>query len=213
VNLTLAGVFQSLQGESTRAGWPCTFVRVAGCNLRCRWCDTAYAWEGGESCAFEALVDRIDSLPRTRLLEITGGEPLLQSGAVALANHYAARGRDVLVETNGSLDIRVLDERVAAIVDMKGPSSGESPQMDLDNLSRLRGHDEVKFVVGGQEDYDFMRALLPRIDCARNAVNVSPLFGSLDAATLAGWLLRDGIDARLNLQLHKFIWDPEARDV
>jgi 7-carboxy-7-deazaguanine synthase len=213
LSLKITGIFQSIQGESSFAGWPCTFVRLCGCNLRCRYCDTTYAYEGGYDADVADVVSLLEDLPRTRLMEFTGGEPLLQEEAVVMANFYASTGRTVLVETNGSVDISVLTPEVIAIVDLKGPSSGESARMDLDNLSRLRPRDEVKFVIGGRKDWKHMLSLLPRIDTARNTVNVSPLFGALAPARLAGWLLAEGLDARLNLQQHKYIWEPDARDV
>lgn len=212
MSLALCEIFRSIQGESTYAGRPCIFVRLAGCNLRCKWCDTSYAWEGGERVSAEEVRAAIEALG-PGLVEFTGGEPLLQPEAVALMNRLAGGGRQVLVETNGSLDIGVLDPAIAAMVDMKGPSSGESDKMDYANLERLRPRDEVKFVIAHREDYDFMRALLPRIDSARNTVNASPLFGALAPAELAAWILADGLDVRLNLQLHKHIWDPARRGV
>lgn len=212
MSLKVCEVFASIQGESSFAGRPCAFVRLSGCNLRCRWCDTPYAWEGGEDWTEAALLARLDALGQ-ELVEFTGGEPLLQPGAVALMNRLAAQGRTVLVETNGSLDISVLDDAVRAIVDMKGPSSGESARMDLANLARLRPHDELKFVVGGQDDLDFLLGLLPRVDARRNTVNVSPLAGVADLASLAAWIVETRLPLRLNLQLHKIIWSPDARGV
>lgn len=158
------------------------------------------------------VLRRIESLG-VEVVEFTGGEPLLQSEAVGLANHLAASGRTVLVETNGSLDICVLVPEVVAIVDMKGPSSSESTRMDLRNLERLRAHDEVKFVIAHRGDYAHMLELLPRIDTKRNAVNASPLFGEQSPAELADWILEDGLSVRLNLQQHKYIWDPDKRGV
>jgi len=147
------------------------------------------------------------------ILEFTGGEPLLQEPAVELMNALARSGRTVLVETNGSRDISVLAKEVAAIVDIKGPSSGESEKMDLTNLERLRERDELKFIIGDRADYAHMLSLLPHVDTCRNTVNASPLFGALAPAELAAWILEDGLCVRLNLQQHKYIWPPEARGV
>lgn len=213
MSLFVNAVFQSIQGESSRAGWPCTFIRLGGCNLRCRWCDTTYAYNEGSHSRFADLLARIEALPPTRLVQITGGEPLLQPQASVLANTLADRGRTVLVETNGSIDIRVLAASVAAIVDIKCPSSGEADKMDLDNLKRLRPLDEVKFVIADEADYAHMLSLLPRIDTLRNTVNASPVFGVLDPAQLVAWIAKDRLDVRLNLQLHKHIWNPDARNV
>ncbi len=216
MSLRVCEVFTSIQGESSHAGRPCAFVRLSGCNLRCRWCDTAYAQqvtsEGGTARSLDDLVNEVRA-SGCRLAEITGGEPLLQAKTPELAARLLGLGLTVLVETNGSLDIGLLPEGSVAIVDMKGPSSGESARMDLDNLSRLRGRDEVKFVIAHRADYDFMLDLLPRIDTKRNVVNASPLFGQLDPAELAAWMLSDGLDLRLNLQQHKYIWDPARRGV
>lgn len=212
MSLQVCETFLSLQGESSFAGWPCAFVRLSGCNLRCRWCDTAYAYEGGTARSLDEIVAEVQGLG-CRLAEITGGEPLLQGETPELAARLAKLGLTVLVETNGSLDISVLPPEAVAIVDMKGPSSGEMARMDLGNLTRLRPRDEVKFVVGHRTDYQHMLDLLPRIDTARNTVNVSPLFGILAPSELAAWILEDGLHVRLNLQQHKHIWPPDMRGV
>ncbi len=210
--LDVCEVFASIQGESTFAGRPCAFIRLSGCNLRCAWCDTSYAWEGGQPRTLDALVEEVRNfgLP---LIEITGGEPLLQPATPALAQRLLDHGLTVLIETNGSLPIFAVPPQAIAIVDMKGPSSGESGRMDLANLSRLRPRDEVKFVIGDRDDYAHMLSLLPKIDPARNTVNASPLFGTLAAAELAAWIVEDRLPVRLNLQQHKHIWPPEARGV
>lgn len=216
MSLQICEIFKSLQGESTWAGRPCIFVRLTGCNLRCRWCDTPYAYEGGESLSTREVLERIDSLDcglAHNLIEFTGGEPLLQPQAVELMNALARSGRTVLVETNGSRDISVLAPEIVAIVDMKGPSSGESAKMDESNLERLRARDEVKFVIADRQDWTHMLCLLPRIDASRNVVNVSPLFGGVAPDELARWMLEADLDARLNLQQHKYIWTPDARGV
>jgi 7-carboxy-7-deazaguanine synthase len=215
VSLRVCEIFRSIQGESSHAGWPCVFVRLTGCNLRCAWCDTRYAYEGGEDMEPEDVHVRIEALaagPWERI-EFTGGEPLLQPEAVALMNDLAAAGRTVLVETNGSLDISVLAPETVAIVDMKGPSSGESQNMDRGNIARLRPRDELKFIIAHRGDYAHMLAVLADVDPLRNVVNASPLFGEMDPAELAEWILEDRLHVRLNLQQHKHIWDPALRGV
>lgn len=215
MSLKVCEIFKSLQGESTYAGRPCVFVRLVGCNLRCAWCDTRYAYDGGESLSVREVLERAEALAPHghELIEFTGGEPLLQEAAVELMNALARCGRTVLVETNGSLDISPLAPEVVAIVDMKGPSSGESGKMDTANLSRLRPHDEVKFVIADDADWEHMLGLLPRVDACRNTVNVSPLYGRMPEAELARRILESGLPLRLNLQQHKYIWNPDARGV
>lgn len=212
MSLQVCETFLSIQGESSHAGWPCAFVRLTGCNLRCRFCDTRYAYEGGTARSMEDLAAEVQDMG-CRRVEITGGEPLLQDETPELAARLAALGLTVLVETNGSLDIRALPQQTIAIVDMKGPSSGEAERMDLENLDRLRPRDEVKFVLADRSDYRHMLALLPRIDADRNVVNVSAVFGVLAPRELAAWILADGLNLRLNLQQHKHIWPPDKRGV
>ena len=185
---------------------------MAGCNLRCRYCDTAYAWEGGEER------DTADIVAEARrasvhVVEITGGEPLLQEGFVALAEGLRdGVGCPVIVETNGSRDIRVVPDRVAAIVDMKCPGSGMHGKMDLENLRRLRPQDELKFVLADRRDYDYAREILReyRVDGVRTVL-FSPVHGALEPARLAAWILEDGLPVRLQLPLHKLLWPGQVR--
>jgi 7-carboxy-7-deazaguanine synthase len=209
-------VFRSIQGESTRAGWPCAFVRLTGCNLRCAYCDTRYAYDEGEDLAIEDILARVGALG-CRLVEVTGGEPLLQAGTPDLVLALLERGHDVLVETNGSLDIGLVDPAAVRIVDFKCPSSGEAGSFDPANLDRLTPGDELKLVVAGRQDYLFARGLIAGLERRTTwhgiAVNLSPAFGVLAAADLSAWMLADRLQARLNLQLHKHIWPPETRGV
>lgn len=205
-------IFYSIQGESSFAGLACVFVRLTGCNLRCSWCDTTYAYDEGLDFSVEAVMARIRAYP-CRLVEITGGEPLLQNDAPVLARLLLDQGYTVLVETNGSLNIDLLDTRCVRIVDMKCPTSGESEKNDLSNLERLTIQDEVKFVVESREDYEFAKALLPRLPACFKIKNIhfSPLCAMLPPARLAGWMLEDGISARLSLQVHTIIWPGNPR--
>jgi 7-carboxy-7-deazaguanine synthase len=210
--LRVSEIFFSLQGESTFAGLPCVFVRLAGCNLDCFYCDTRYAREGGETLSRATILNRVEEYP-CRLVEITGGEPLLQAETPALVVDLADRGWEVLVETNGSLDISVLDPRVVRVMDLKCPSSGETEKMRWDNLTHLTPRDEVKFVVAGREDYLWAKGVVEERLPAGPAVLFSPAAGSIPPADLAAWILEDGLAVRLQLQLQKIIWPEEERGV
>lgn len=214
MSLIVNEIFYSIQGESTYAGRPCVFVRLTGCNLRCDWCDTVYAYDEGDEMAMEEVIERIERFP-CRLVEITGGEPLLQDQTPELAALLLDRGWTVLVETNGSRDISLLDPRCVRIVDFKTPSSGMEAENDYGNIERLTPHDEVKLVVADRTDFDFAAKLLGDIRSGNhgNMVHISPVWGRIDPRILAGWMLEAGLDARLALQLHKIIWGAEARGV
>lgn len=207
-------IFHSIQGESSYAGWPCSFIRLAGCNLRCTYCDTRYAYEEGEDLEIGDILDRL-SAPAGCLVEVTGGEPLLQAETPTLVKGLLARGYRVLVETNGSLDISVLDPACVAILDLKCPSSGESHRNELGNLDRLRPADEVKFVLANRRDYEFARRVMASLHANRrtNVVHFSPVFGVLEPSRLVEWILEDRLPVHLNLQWHKYIWGPDQRGV
>ena len=197
--------FTSIQGESTYAGLTCFFIRLAECNLRCRYCDTTYAYEPGEPIAIDLIVAKAKE-SGTAITEITGGEPLLQDGAIPLAQSLCDfTGGPVLVETNGSKDISVIPNGVITIMDIKCPASGQSQAMDMENIGRLRAQDEVKFVISDRSDYDWARELIAREDLASkcHAVLLSPVYGRLEPAELAGWVLKDKLSARVQVQMHK----------
>jgi len=215
VALRVNEIFHSIQGESSYAGWPCVFVRLSGCNLRCSYCDTRYAYDEGRAMAIADIMECLRSFG-CPLVEITGGEPLLQTEAPRLIAQLLDSGYTVLLETNGSRDIGGIDARCIKVVDFKCPSSGEASANDLGNIARLQEHDEVKCVIGSREDYDFAREIvhLIRRDSSRgNTINFSPVFGRIEAKELAEWILADRLRVRLNLQLHKCIWNPEQRGV
>ena len=208
-------IFYSIQGESSYAGYPCVFVRLTGCNLRCSYCDTRYAYEEGEDLEIGEILDRVKAY-RCPLVEVTGGEPLVQEGTPLLILRLLAEGFEVLMETNGSLDIGRVDQRCSRIVDVKCPSSGEVERNDLENLTRLTERDELKFVIGGRIDYEYAIEVLKQIN--QNPIRVghihfSPVFGKIAFDILARWILADHLDARLNMPIHKIIWDPEQRGV
>lgn len=207
-------IFKSIQGESTFAGLPCVFIRLTGCNLRCHWCDTAYAFQGGQTMSPEEILARVRQLGCS-LVEITGGEPLLQPEVPALAEQLLAEGRRVLVETSGERFVGELPRAVVKIVDVKCPGSGESGKFRLENLEALERKDQLKFVILDENDYRYAREFLARHNVRDRVDEVvfAPVFGQLPPRTLAEWILRDGLEVRLGLQLHKFIWEPETRGV
>lgn len=206
-------IFLSLQGEGARTGLPCVLVRLAGCNLRCRWCDTAYAWDEGRDMTLPAILGQVAQFGCPRV-ELTGGEPLLQPAAADLLQRFCQTGYETLVETNGSLDISALDERIARILDIKCPSSGHCHANRWDNLRCLRPRDEVKFVIAGRGDYDYARSVVQEHRLTgRAAIVFSPVREALEPSTLAEWILADKIDVRLGLQLHKILWPDKDRGV
>ena len=212
--LTVYEIYASIQGESTHVGRPCVFVRLAACDLRCRWCDTPYAFTGGQKRAVGDVVAEVERFD-CKVVEITGGEPLLQRDVYPLIDDLLERGHEVLVETGGHIPIDDLPDAVVAIVDVKCPGSGEASKMHWPNLEGLSAHDEVKFVIADRVDYDYAKQIVARYqlnDRAR-AVLFSPVFGELAPAELAKWIIEDRLTVRLQLQAHKYIWSPVARGV
>ena len=206
-------IFHSIQGESTYAGRPCVFVRLTGCNLRCVWCDTAYAFHDGGAWTVDEVVDRVGTYDCT-LVEVTGGEPLLQSEAIDLLRALLARGHEVLLETGGSLPIENVPEGVRRIVDVKCPGSGESDRNRWENLDALRPGDELKFVIADRVDYDGAAGVLrSRALHEKATVLFSAVQERLPAGELARWVLDDGLPVRLQLQIHKILWPAAARGV
>jgi 7-carboxy-7-deazaguanine synthase len=211
--LRVTEIFASIQGETSYVGLPFAFVRLTGCNLRCRYCDTTYAYDSGEEFPLEEVISRVDvfGIPR---VTVTGGEPLLQSEASDLVTAFLDRGLAVLVETNGTVPLGALDARAVKIMDVKCPGSGEDRQMLWENFSALTARDEVKFVIGSEDDYRYAKEVLAK-HCVKApyAVLLSPAFGFLAPDKLAGWMVGDRLDARFQLQLHKLVWGPDARGV
>ncbi|MGI9627415.1 MAG: radical SAM protein [Longimicrobiales bacterium] len=212
-------IFHSIQGESTWAGLPCTFVRLTGCPLRCAWCDTAYAFHGGTRMTLDAVLAEVRS-KGCGLVEITGGEPLVQPGAFALADRLLDEGYTVLVETSGALDVSGLDARVHKIMDLKCPGSGEEERNLWSNLEYLTARDEVNFVVADEDDLEWaMEAVRSRkldervLSGALNALLVSPVWGAEDLPGLSAKILESGLPIRVQTQLHKHIWSPDAKGV
>ena len=211
--MRITEIFHSIQGESSYAGQPCVFVRLTGCPLRCTWCDTDYAFYGGNECSIEEVLEKVRTY-ECGLVEVTGGEPLAQPESLPLMTRLSEAGYTVLLETSGAIDIAPVDRRVHVILDVKCPGSGMTERMYWPNLSTLAAKDEVKFVLADRADYDWAQKILARHDIAsRCPVLFSPVFGSLDVRQLAEWILADRLPVRFQLQLHKYLWAPDMRGV
>ena len=212
--LTINEIFHSIQGESSRAGELCVFVRLTACDLRCTWCDTPYAFHEGRKMSVDEVVAAVEA-HGSPLVEITGGEPLLQEDVYPLMDRLLAGGRTVMLETGGHRPTTRVPAAVLKIVDIKCPGSGEADRNDWSNLDRLEAHDEVKFVVQDRADYEFARDVIARhaLPGRAAAVLLSPVHGVLEPKALSEWMLADRLPARLQLQLHKYIWSPTTRGV
>jgi len=213
--LRVTEIFRSIQGESTHAGRPCTFVRLTGCPMRCTWCDSEYTFTGGERASIEDVMRQVRAYG-CQLVEVTGGEPLAQKEAFGLIRRLCDEGFEVLIETGGYVSTEGVDGRAKIILDVKCPASGEAGRNHWPNLERLRAdRDEVKFVVADRADWEFARGVIERYDLQRRAlaVLVSPAWGRTDLRELADLIASSGLNVRMQLQLHKYIWGPEARGV
>lgn len=207
--LRISEIFFSLQGESSHQGLPCAMVRLTGCNLRCVWCDTEYSFTGGETLSIDQVLDRVARFP-TKRVEITGGEPLLQKGAPVLAERLLQLGYTVLCETSGERDIDLMPPGVCRIMDLKAPGSGEVEANRIDNLEKLRAGDELKLVLADRADFDWALEMIRRHGLeGRVPILLAPVHGALEPRVLADWMLASGVEARLNLQLHKYLWGAE----
>ena len=205
--LRVIETFASIQGESTHAGRRCFFIRLAGCNLRCNYCDTAYAWDGGEEFSIEKLVTlAVNS--KCDIVEVTGGEPLMQKDTPLLLQALLDEGFTVLLETNGSVSIAQVPEKVCKIVDCKTPGSAMAENNCFENFSRLKSHDEVKFVISGKEDFDWSVQIIQQYRLAEKTPNLvfSPVWGRVDFQELAKWVVESNLPIRMQLQMHKIIW-------
>ena len=226
--MQITEIYKSIQGESTYAGLPCVFVRLTGCNLRCSWCDSEYTFTGGHRMSVEEVLEEVEQFSPGGLVEITGGEPMLQEKEVVpLMQHLLDDGYTVLLETSGERPLQSVPKGVIKIADVKCPNSGEPDTFHMDNLETLSSTDEIKFVLSDRADYEFARDFVAHHDLTRrvNAVLFSPAFAKaarggrdashclLDPRELAEWMLADKVSARLGLQLHKFIWDPALKGV
>jgi len=212
--LTINEIYLSVQGESTWAGLPCVFVRLTGCDLRCTYCDTEYAFFEGKKRPLQEIFDEVLGFDCSQV-EITGGEPLLQRNVLPLMAALCDAGKTVLIETSGAHDISKVDPRVHRIMDLKTPSSGECARNLFSNIGHLNQNDEVKFVLGSREDYEWTREQIRAhaLDTRVRAVLLSPIFGKIEPRDIVEWMLADKVPARFQLQMHKFIWEPRARGV
>ena len=212
--LSVNEIFYSIQGESTYAGKPCVFVRLAGCDLRCTWCDTTYAFNEGQKMSVEDVVHQVDRY-RSPLVEVTGGEPLLQEDVYPLMERLLDGGLTVLLETGGQIDVSRVPGGVVKVLDVKCPASGESDKVEWANIDRLGSRDQVKFVIQDRADYEFARDVATRYALDRRcaAVLFSPVHGVMDAKELSTWILEDRLPVRLQLQIHKHIWGANVRGV
>lgn len=212
--LNLCEIFCSIQGETTYAGYPCIFIRLAGCNLRCRYCDTTYSYETSFRKSLSDIIADCLSYHPVKLVTITGGEPLLQKEVYGLFPALQENGFQILLETNGSILLKDVPEYVHKIVDIKSPGSGEEDSFLLDNISFLNSEkDEIKFVITGEKDYLWMKNKIISLQLADHLLLVSPAWGLLPPDKLAAWLVRDGLKIKLQLQLQRYIWPAESRGV
>jgi 7-carboxy-7-deazaguanine synthase len=210
--LRITEIYYSIQGEGTKAGLPCIFIRLTGCNLRCTWCDTEYGYNGGSDMSHDDILSEIQQY-NCSLVEITGGEPLMQEETPVLVDLLLEKEYTVMVETAGSLDISVLSENVIRIVDMKCPGSGMSDKNDYQNLQRLTDIDELKFVLADKKDFDWSCDLIKKHKLHNREVIFSPVYGDLNLTDLADWILKSNLNIRMQIQLHKYIWGPDKTGV
>jgi 7-carboxy-7-deazaguanine synthase len=206
-------IYYSIQGESSKAGLPCVFVRLTYCNLRCSYCDTEYAFYEGKEMTIETVIDKIKKYD-CRLVELTGGEPLVQKESIDLMKMLCDKGFDVMLETGGSLPIQEVDKRVMIIMDLKCPSSKMVNKNLYLNLDHIKTTDEIKFVIGSREDYDWVKEVIAKYHVADKCeILFSVVFGTLEPVKLVEWILEDKLKVRYQLQMHKFIWEPNAKGV
>ncbi len=212
--IELCEIFCSIQGESTYSGKPCIFIRFSGCNLRCKWCDTAYSYDPSFSMSIASVIKKISTYEPFKLVEITGGEPLLQDNVYPLIEELLEKKYRILMETNGSLSIEKLPRQIVKIIDVKCPSSGHEDSFLLDNLKLMSIRDELKFVIACKDDYLFTKSFILRhLSTVNNPILLSPITETLQPSLLSRWIIADKLNVRLQLQLHKIIWDKKQRSV
>ena len=206
-------IYYSIQGESSNAGKPCVFIRLTFCNLRCTYCDTEYAFYEGEDKTIDEIISEVKQY-NCNLVEVTGGEPLFQTESYGLLERLCDEGFDVLLETAGNMPIKDVDHRVKIIMDLKCPSSGMEKKNLFNNINFIKPKDEIKFVIGNREDYDWTKEIMDRFNLkSKSEILFSVVFGELEPVTLVNWILEDKLDVRFQLQMHKYIWHPETKSV
>lgn len=206
-------IYSSIQGESSKAGLPCVFIRLTYCNLRCVYCDTEYAFYEGKDIPVNEIIAEVEKF-RCNLVEVTGGEPLVQKESLILMEELCNRGFEVLLETGGSLSIKDIDRRVKIIMDLKCPSSGMVKKNYYDNINYIKSSDEIKFVIGSREDYEWTKEIMGRYELTSKCeILFSVVFGKLEPVELVEWILKDKLKVRFQLQMHKFIWNPDTKGV
>lgn len=206
-------IYYSIQGEGTKAGLPCVFVRLTYCNLRCTYCDTEYAFYEGTEMTVDRVIEKVAGY-KCALVEITGGEPLVQDECLTLMEKLCDKGYQVMIETGGSLPVKNIDKRVKVIMDLKCPSSGMMKKNLYDNIRYLKSDDEVKFVIGSREDYEWTKGIIDKYDLLNKCeILLSVVFGALEPVRLVNWVLEDKLNVRFQLQMHKFIWNPSEKGV
>lgn len=211
--LLVSEIYKSVQGESSFVGFPCAFIRLTGCPLRCRWCDTSYSFKGGLRLGFSEIIQKVAKLD-VRCVEFTGGEPLAQKDSCSLMEEFISLGKQVLLETSGALSLKEVPKKVHVIMDIKCPDSKMSHKNNLDNLAFLKPSDEIKFVLASRDDYLWAKDTIMEYELAsRFKVLLSPAWGELESKQLVEWFMEDNLNCRLNLQIHKYIWDETKRGV
>tara|TARA_B100001094_G_scaffold91924_1_gene87894 strand:+ start:598 stop:1239 length:642 start_codon:yes stop_codon:yes gene_type:complete len=213
MKLKINEVYKSIQGESTYMGLPCTFIRLTYCNLRCSYCDTEYAFYEGKDIEIDTIIKKVNKL-KTKLVEVTGGEPLIQGGCINLLHKLIKNGNDVLIETGGALSIEKIPKEVIIILDIKCPSSNMSDKNLWTNINFLKKEDQVKFVIGDREDYEWTKKILKKYNLnTKCEILFSPVFNKIEPKIIVDWIMEDNLDVRFQLQIHKFIWEENKKGV
>jgi len=213
MKLKVNEIYKSIQGESTYMGLPCTFIRLTFCNLRCSYCDTEYAFYDGIEIEINKIISKVNNL-KTKLVEVTGGEPLVQEGCIDLLKKLIANNNDVLIETGGALSIKNIPKEVIIILDLKCPSSNMSEKNLWENIPLLKNNDQIKFVIGDREDYEWTKNIIKKYDLnKKHEVLLSPVFNKIESKEIVNWIIEDNLKVRFQMQIHKFIWDDKTKGV